>query len=104
MNDSYSVYKHTNKSNGKVYIGITINEPLVRWGKNGCGYNKQFFGKAIRKYGWDNFEHEILFENLSHEEANNREIELIQYYKSSDIKYGYNIASGGSGGEVSGSP
>lgn len=104
MGDTYTVYKHTNKVNGKVYIGITINEPSVRWGKNGCGYSKQFFGKAIRKYGWDNFEHEILFENLSHEEANNREIELIQYYKSSDIKYGYNIASGGSGVDACGKP
>lgn len=95
MDNTYSVYKHTNKINGKVYIGITVNDPVVRWGKNGNGYNKQFFGKAIKKYGWGNFTHEILFENLSQKEANAKEIELISTCKATDSKYGYNIASGG---------
>lgn len=95
MSNTYSVYKHTNKTNGKVYIGITVNEPEVRWGKNGKNYEKQLFGKAIRKYGWENFEHEILFENLSHKEANEKEIELIKSYKATDRDFGYNVALGG---------
>lgn len=96
MGDTYSVYKHTNKINGKVYIGITRNQPEVRWGRNGSGYNLQLFGKAIKKYGWENFDHEILYENLSHEDANAKEIELIKKYKTTDDKYGYNVALGGS--------
>ncbi len=48
MGDTYTVYKHTNKVNGKVYIGITRNQPEVRWGRNGSGYNLQLFGKAIK--------------------------------------------------------
>ena len=96
MENTYSVYKHTNKINGKVYIGITRNQPEVRWGRNGSGYNFQLFGKAIKKYGWENFDHEVLYENLSHEDANAKEIELIKKYKATDNKYGYNVALGGS--------
>ena len=96
MGDTYTVYKHTNKVNGKVYIGMTVNEPEVRWGENGKNYSKQLFGKAISKYGWENFEHEILFENLSHKEANEKEIELIKSYRATDRDFGYNVALGGS--------
>ncbi len=95
-NNTYSVYKHTNKINGKVYIGMTINEPEVRWGRNGEGYSKQLFGRAIHKYGWDNFEHEILFTNLSRKEADAKEIELIKKYNATDRNSGYNISPGGS--------
>lgn len=95
MSNTYSVYKHTNKINGKVYIGITVNEPEVRWGKDGGGYSRQLFGKAIRKYGWENFEHEILFENLSQKEAFEKEIELISLYDSTNSEKGYNISKGG---------
>lgn len=60
----WKVYKHTSSS-GKCYIGIThYEDPNVRW-QNGLGYQKYpFFIPAILKYGWDNFTHEILYENL----------------------------------------
>ena len=94
ITNKYTVYKHTSP-NGKVYIGITKNDPEYRW-KHGEGYNTQIlFYRAIIKYGWDNFTHEILFENLSHDEACNKEIELIKYYKS--LKKSYNITDGGEG-------
>lgn len=95
MGNTYSVYKHTNKINGKVYIGITVNEPEVRWGKNAKNYERQLFGKAIQKYGWDNFEHEVLFINLSRKEANDKEIELISLYNATNREFGYNVALGG---------
>lgn len=57
--NNWCVYMHTNNINGKRYIGISQN-PKRRW-KNGNGYKTQLFGKAINKYGWDNFTHEILF-------------------------------------------
>ena len=62
----YCVYKHTSPSN-KVYIGITIN-PKRRWNKSHYKYNEHF-NNAINKYGWDNFNHEILFSNLTIEDA-----------------------------------
>ena len=92
----YTVYKHTNKINNKVYIGITsMSPPSKRW-NNGYGYyHNLHFDSAIKKYGWSNFEHEILFEQLSKEEAEQKEIELIKYYNSCNSNYGYNIATGG---------
>lgn len=92
--ENWKVYKHT-CSNGKVYIGITSKVPPVRWNK-GKGYrNNAHFYKAIQKYGWDNIQHEILFEGLTKEEACQKEIELIAKYKSNEPKYGYNRAIGG---------
>ena len=100
---SYSVYKHT-FPNGKVYIGITSQKPKYRW-NNGKGYTtKNKEGKfvqrrianAIQKYGWNNVKHKILFEDLTKDKAEQKEIELIQEYHSDNIKFGYNIAKGGS--------
>lgn len=90
----YTVYKHTSPS-GKVYIGITKNSPEYRW-KYGDGYRTQkVFYRAIKKYGWNSFTHEILFENLSHNDACEKEIELIRFYKLQ--KLSYNQTDGGDG-------
>lgn len=59
----YSIYIHLNKINDKKYIGITCKKPEIRWA-NGLGYKKQPFWNAITKYGWDNFEHIIIKDNL----------------------------------------
>lgn len=92
----YCVYKHTNTINNKCYIGITSQQPNRRW-LNGYGYSKaqSKFYNAIQKYGWDNFTHEILFENLTFAEANSKEIELIAFYNSCEA--GYNTSTGGNG-------
>lgn len=91
---SYFVYKHTSPS-GKVYIGITQQRPTKRWGSGvNYDYNTHFIN-AIKKYGWNNFTHEILFEGLSREEALAKEVELIQQYDSSNRDKGYNVSPGG---------
>ena len=53
---------------------------------------KKFY-RAIKKYGWNNFEHIILYENLTETDACNKEIELINKYDC--IENGYNILKGG---------
>lgn len=101
-NRFYKVYKHTlpssisGKDNDMVYIGITCQENAnTRW-LNGRGYNRNpHFYSAIQKYGWDNFSHEILFDGLTKEEAEQMEIELIAKYNSADRQYGYNKTNGG---------
>lgn len=91
---TYCVYKHT-VPNGKVYIGITKDTPERRW-ESGWGYKSNiYFFKAIVKYGWINIKHEVLYDGLSKEEAEQKEIELIAKYNSSDNNYGYNIDLGG---------
>lgn len=96
-NKKYLVYKHTNKINGKIYIGITSSSINERAGSKGHKYKGcRHFKSAIDKYGYDNFEHEILFENLTKEEAEAKEIELIKFYDSNNREKGYNITSGGS--------
>lgn len=94
-NKRFCVYKHTSP-NGKIYIGITSTDPLIRWGKNGNGYkNNKYFANSIQKYGWDNFQHEILYTDLSKEEACEKETELIAKYKSNLFEFGFNRSSGG---------
>lgn len=91
---SYCVYRHT-CPNGKVYIGITCQNPVKRWA---CGHgyaNNDHFYNAIVKYGWDNIKHEILYAELTEEEAYEKEIALIAEHKSTDRRFGYNHDSGG---------
>ncbi|MBC5745621.1 hypothetical protein FMM74_019140 [Lachnospiraceae bacterium MD308] len=93
-NKKFCVYKHESPSH-KVYIGITSRKPKKRW-VNGEGYNNNdYFTKAIKKYGWENFKHEILYTNLSKDEACEKEKELIKYYDSTNRDKGYNITPGG---------
>lgn len=89
----YSVYVHINKNdNNKAYVGISKN-PKKRWA-GGKGYSGQpKFYYAIQKYGWENFKHIILFDNLTLEEAWSKEKEYIKRYDS--INDGYNVHEGG---------
>lgn len=90
--ENYKVYKHI-FPNGKIYIGLTCNNLNERW-KNGFGYITQTrIFSAIVKYGWDNIKHEILYENLSKEQAFKTEEDLIISLKSYLKEYGYNIIS-----------
>lgn len=93
---TFTVYMHVNKANGKRYIGIThYKNPNRRW-INGKGYfRNEYFARAIRKYGWDGFEHIIVAEGLSKELACQWETALIALYSSNNKKNGYNITDGG---------
>ena len=92
----YTVYQHKNKINGKIYIGITSQKPEDRWGSQGCNYKSSpHFYSAIQKYGWNNFEHNILFTGLTKEQACLKEQELIKEYDLMNREFGYNSTSGG---------
>lgn len=90
---NFKVYMHVFPNN-KIYIGIT-NQTLNRRWRNGYGYKGQAVYDAILKYGWSNIKHKLLFDNLSKEEAEQKEIELIKLFNSTSHENGYNVETGG---------
>lgn len=89
----YTVYVHI-FPNGKRYVGITGQSVNHRW-QNGKGYIGQPVYNAICKYGWHNIEHRVLYEDITKDEAESYEKELILEWKTSNRQYGYNIEKGG---------
>lgn len=100
--DTWIIYRHVNTVNQKSYIGLTKQSLEKRW-QNGLGYTKTqpLFYRAIQKYGWESFTHEILEENIiSLSQANEREKYWIAYYHTwqGDTEcWGYNLTPGGEG-------
>lgn len=95
--NTWKVYVHTNKLNGKKYVGITSRDVNVRW-KDGKGYKENtHLDSAIKKYGWDNFDHDVIYDNLSEYEAKSKEAELILLWGTNDRRIGYNMTLGGEG-------
>lgn len=93
---AWIVYAHI-APNGKMYAGITSQKPEYRW-NHGFGYQKShYLWKAIRKYGWDNFQHEIIASGLTKEEAGNMERLLIDKLDLMNHDKGYNLSIGGEG-------
>lgn len=94
-NKKYIIYLHTFPNN-KVYIGQTCRKLSLRW-LNGKGYreNQPRIHNAIKKYGWNNIKHRILMKDLTLEEANYYEKELINFFDSTNKNKGYNISLGG---------
>ena len=98
----YTIYEHISP-NGKIYIGITSNPVNVRWGIEGINYlhkengkyKHPLFANAILKYGWNNFQHNIIATKLGEGTAKNMEKDLIAFNKAKGISY--NLADGGDG-------
>lgn len=94
MEDCYVVYVHISPI-GLRYYGITSRDVKKRW-KNGKGYiHNQYFYRAIQKYGWDSFTHEILAQGLNRQDACAMEEQLIAEYNTQDPRCGYNLSAGG---------
>ena len=105
----YCIYVHTSPS-GKMYVGQTGTSLKHRW-RNGAGYLYKYkdrdeykqpaFAHAILKYGWENFEHEIIASNLTKKEADKFEKLLIEKLDTMNPNYGYNCVGGGNSGNFS---
>lgn len=94
MEKLYIIYLHKNKINGKCYVGQTCQSPNTRWGKDGWHYHDQeYFYRAIQKYGWDNFEHIVLEQDIPKSKVDERECYWGGYYHSLAPE-GYNLALG----------
>lgn len=88
----YKVYIHTTPD-GRKYVGMTKQKVELRW-CDGKGYKQKYFRNAINCFGWENIKHEIIAENLNEEDACKMEVFLIQKYKTTNRKYGYNTMNG----------
>lgn len=102
---SWIIYKHTSPS-GKSYIGQTKHSMKIRWRghiKASKTDSLNVFARAIRKYGHENFIHEILEDNIESQElANEREQYWIAFYDTfNNPLKGYNETSGGKQFELS---
>lgn len=97
MEEFGRIYIIRNTINTKVYIGQTTKSVRLRFlnhlsaARRGKDY---VIGKAIRKYGEENFYVETLEECLK-SELNEREIYYIKFYNSTNPKFGYNMSKGG---------
>lgn len=82
------IYKITNLKNGKSYIGQSVHIER-RWSEHCIPSSKSLIGKAIQKYGKENFNFQVL-EECSVELLNEKEEFYIKKYNSV-VPEGYNI-------------
>ena len=83
---------------GLVYVGQTLHYKTRMKTHKDSGKNPtQYFGYAIRKYGWENFTKDILIDDVPEEDLNNLEINYIAFYNSFNREKGYNLTIGGGG-------
>ncbi|MBQ6296433.1 MAG: GIY-YIG nuclease family protein [Selenomonadaceae bacterium] len=88
------IYKITNKVNGKTYVGKTTTPLKQRMASHRCA--DTVIGKAIRKYGGENFIVEVIEECDTKEQLNEREIFWIAALNCKTPN-GYNRSDGGDG-------
>lgn len=95
----FTVYKATNRTNGKCYIGITSRSAAVRWNEHlsraRCGVRNSRLYAAIRKYGDDVFDLEVVAKADTEDAV--RELERQHISKSDSYAGGYNCNLGGVG-------
>lgn len=93
----YTIYKATNLINNKCYIGFDSNWPKrkIQHKRKHKHLNLKFYD-AIKKYGWDNFSWEVLYQSLDCEHTlKYMESYFITEYNS--FNNGYNMTIGGEG-------
>lgn len=108
MSEVYGIiYVGTNNINGKQYVGQTTSSDPVEYCSShikealkGKGGNKIFY-KAIRKYGADAFNFEIIYIAFDKEELDAAEDYFIIYELKTLSPAGYNLRGGGARGRYS---
>lgn len=87
------IYAFKNKVNNKIYVGQTCRTFEERMGER-LRHKNTTLGRALEKYGVDNFEYGIVDEAETIEELNEKEIFWIKKLNSM-APNGYNLCEGG---------
>lgn len=90
------VYRATCNTNGKQYIGKTFGALQDRMYAHKICNDNCLFHKAIRKYGWDDFEWDVLYKSEDEASLYQKEKLYIKLYNSY-LPFGYNMTTGGDG-------
>jgi group I intron endonuclease len=97
MSSIYSIYKSTNTINGKIYIGFDSNWPnRKRYHKSQHKKIESKFYNAVCKYGWDNFDWEVIYQSKDGEHT----LKIMETYfikQFNSFTLGYNSTLGGDG-------
>ena len=93
------IYCLTNRLNHKKYIGQTIDYNK-RMGEHRRGNNTEsrYIYNAIKKYGWESFEHSVIATATTKQDLDVMERHYIKEYDTMNNDLGYNLTSGGEGG------
>jgi len=98
----WTIYCHIHRESGRRYVGLTKATWRQRWNRHVYSANRgkgaprfSHFANAIRKYGKDAFDHEVLEVCHTLEEANEREQHWIWTYDTRNPLRGFNLAPGG---------
>jgi group I intron endonuclease len=98
MTPRFTIYCHTNRVNGKRYVGQTVYSMEKRWGDHVSSSKfkgrRSLFANAVRKYGADAFDHQLLEVVSTQEEANLAEARWISQFTCL-VPNGYNLTLGG---------
>lgn len=100
--DIYSIYRITNNVNGKVYVGWTSRDPLIRFEEHQKTLKPKYQDRsaisyAIEKYGVDSFTFEIVYQSYDYDHSREIETHFIIECNSLLEGWGYNIDNGGTG-------
>ena len=85
----YCIYRITNKLNGKIYIGQHKYTDEINPMKGYLGSGKILW-LAYKKYGFDNFETEVLYKRVRDKET----IDAMEIWAIEKYKPEYNIRNG----------
>lgn len=95
------IYQYVNKLNGHMYIGLTRNlkrrdsdHVSASRNPNNKDYNNAFH-QALRKYGRENFDLNILEDNIEDDKLKDREIYWIKHFNTYEDRQHYNETPGG---------
>lgn len=97
----FSIYKITNKINGKIYIGWTSNNPKKRWYQHyqdafqGDGSKKRHLHYSMVKHGYDKFKFEVIYQSSNYKHSQEMECHFIKSFNSFKRESGYNLSFGG---------